>query len=131
MFKNKNELMLHKKREHVVSVSECWNFNAGFCEWDKNCWFLHSEEKIKTDFKCTVCDTNFPSKINYMQHRKMDHENLTPKCKNIVKGPCDYGVNCWFRHNGEMKNNEENHENDSVMQRISKLMEEITKRMAQ
>ena len=34
-----------------------------------------------------------------------DHENLTPKCKNIVKGSCDFGVNCWFRHNKEKKNN--------------------------
>ena len=61
----------------------------------------------------------------------MDHENLTPKCKTIGNGSCDYGVNCWFRHNEEMKYNQENHENDSVMQRILKLMEEMTKRMAQ
>ena len=73
--------MLHKKREHADSVSDCWNFNAGVCEWDKNCWFLHSEEKIKTDFKCIVCDENFQTKMNDMDHTKRNHENVTPKFK--------------------------------------------------
>ena len=138
LFKNNNELMLHKKREHAESVSDCWNFNAGVCEWDKNCWFLHSEEKIKTDFKCIVCDENFQTKMICMDHRKRNHQNLTSKCKNISNGSCDYGVICWFRHNEEKKNSEENHENEyhsnnnnSVMQRILKLMEEMTKKMTQ
>ena len=120
--------MLHYKREHADSVSDCWNFNAGVCEWGKNCWFLHSEERIKTDFKCIVCDEKIQTKMIFMDHRKRNHENLTPKCKNISNGSCDYGS----------KNSEENHENEynsnnnnSVMQRILKLIKEMTKKMTQ
>ena len=137
VLKNKNELMLHKKREHLDFVSDCWNFCAGVCEWDVNCWFKHTKEKenIKPDFKCIICDETFKTKRHFMEHKKRDHENLTPKCKNVDNGSCDYEANCWFRHTKEMPNNEENDidedkvNNHNIMQRILKLMEDMTMRM--
>ena len=138
VYKNKHELMIHKKKEHLDSVSECWNFSAGFCEWDNNCWFKHSEdmEKMRKEFKCTVCDKIFQTKMNFMEHRRSAHPSLTAKCKNIDYGYCDYGVNCWFRHTDEIMNNKEDNENndgsnnpENVMQRVFKLMEEMTIRM--
>ena len=71
-----------------------------------------------------------------MEHRKRDHENLTPYCKNVDNGSCDYEVNCWFRHTKEMMHIEENDVNEdnvnnynNIMQRIFKLMEDMTMRM--
>ena len=86
--------------------------NAGICHWDKNCWFKHSEdiEVLKKDFKCTVCEEIFKNKMNFVEHRKSVHANLTPKCKNNSYGYCDYGVIYWFRLTEEMINNEEDDE---------------------
>ena len=71
-----------------------------------------------------------------MEHRKHEHENITPKCKNTQNGPCFYGVNCWFRHTEKIYD-EENEKNknginglDNVMQRMFRLMEEMTERMS-
>ena len=71
-----------------------------------------------------------------MEHRKSAHPSLSAKCKNIDYGYCDYGVICWFRHTNEIMNNEEDNENndgsnnpENVMQRVFKLMEEMTIRM--
>ena len=46
-FQNKKDLMKHNKEKHLETLSSCWNFEAGSCEFEDNCWFKH--DKIEVD----------------------------------------------------------------------------------
>ena len=46
-FQNKKELMKHNKEKHLETLSSCWNFEAGSCDFEDNCWFKH--DKIEVD----------------------------------------------------------------------------------
>ena len=44
IFENKKDFMIHRKTEHVNSVSECFK-NKNKCRFgEKNCWFRHEKE---------------------------------------------------------------------------------------
>ena len=44
-FELKSEVMKHSKMKHTTSVSVCWNFVAGCCEYkDSLCWFVHEKQ---------------------------------------------------------------------------------------
>ena len=46
-----------------------------------------------------------------MKHRKTNHEENVPACKNEKNGTCKYGnQRCWFKHskNEDIHENEEN-----------------------
>ena len=46
IFNSKKEFMIHRKREHGNIVSECFENENGWCRFgDKNCWFIHDDEK--------------------------------------------------------------------------------------
>ena len=67
-----------------------------------------------------------------MKHRKECHEHLTPQCKNEIKGNCHYGIKCWFRHTENEHENQytdKNIKDESVLQRIFKIMEEMSQRI--
>ena len=45
-----------------------------------------------------------------MRHRKRDHFELLPKCRNHSNEGCHYGPSlCWFRHTENAKKNENDH----------------------
>ena len=49
VFELKRDLMKHSKMEHTKSLSICWNFEAGCCEYeDSFCWFAHENTKVIT-----------------------------------------------------------------------------------
>ena len=96
----------------------------------------HSKEKsqqLSTEFKCNICDTSFLTKREFMVHRKVNHEHLIPQCKNEIKGSCSFGnENCWFKHGINVNKNNENENltsNKSVVDRLFKLMEEMSERI--
>ena len=123
--------------DHAEHVSICWDFLTAGCEFDHlSCWFKHSREKsqqLSTEFKCSLCDVSFLTKREFMVHRKMNHEHLIPQCKYEIKGSCSFGnENCWFKHgkNGNKNNENENlTSNKSVVDRLFKLMEEMSERI--
>ena len=136
-FKTKGDYMHHKKRDHIDHVENCWNFISGICEFDENsCWFRHSSKNDETnsrDFKCIICDQIFLTKNHFMKHRKEVHENLIPKCKNQSNGKYQYGKDkCWFRHSNDEKDNQEYDKNlgdENVIQRLFKIIEEMSQRI--
>ena len=95
VFEINSELMKHNKMKHTESVSVCWNFVAGFCQYeDSFCWFAHEKAKVNMtqySFKCNICDLTFNSRPEFLKHRKLVHIDLVPECKNIKEGPCQYG----------------------------------------
>ena len=72
----------------------------------------------------------------YLRHRKSNHEQILPTCRNFVDGSCIYGSEkCWFKH-GETKDEKESNEkkqneNNDMIQGILKIMEKITEQIFQ
>merc|ERR1712240_661671 len=100
MFKTKHLLMKHNREEHEESISKCWYFESGECEYQDNCWFIHDTEvKDPIEFKCKSCDKIFKTKSEYLKHKKSYHTEMVTSCKRYVKGNCMYDDHtCWFIH---------------------------------
>ena len=60
------------------------------------CWFLH----IRNDetFRCNICNQTFQTKTNFMQHRKLKHNEMVQKCKNKESCVFEKSKLCWFSH---------------------------------
>ena len=101
--------MKHRKTEHLEKVNTCSNFSEGHCEFNESCWY-----KLKIDFKCRICSTMFSTKYEFMHHRKKEHSQNVPQCKNESSGTCHFGMmNCWFNHcENEERNFYENYQNN-------------------
>ena len=94
-FANVANLMVHKKIKHKEKIATCKNFIEGGCPFeDKRCWFLHI--KNSETFNCNICNQNFLTKSQFMQHRKSQHKNMVQICRN--EEGCVYRHSCWFRH---------------------------------
>ena len=138
-FEINSELMKHNKTKHTENVSVCWNFVAGFCQYeDSFCWFAHEKAKVNTNqcnSKCNICDLTFNSRPEYLKHRKLVHIDLVPECKNIREGACPYGdTKCWFKHNLEKyhtkeQNVGENIEYNEVVKKLFDIVEKVTERL--
>ena len=106
------------------------------CEFPENvCWFMHkkpdttlSQQTLK-DYKCGVCEKTFHHKTDFMNHRKQEHAQFVPECKDYRNGVCRYEQNgCWFRH-CEVDHNEMQVVEKSMMERLFEMMENFTERI--
>ena len=127
-------LMRHNKELHIETVSTCWNYALGTCEFgEQGCWFIHSEPLTSPNMHCKLCDKNFPNKLTFHMHRKQYHTALVTPCAQIDS--CKYGEElCWFSHIGNSKSeNGEATANDNkeVLQRIFEIMEKMTERISE
>jgi len=58
------------------------NYNIGGVPFeDMKCWFLQRTDET---FKCTICYETFPSKSNFMLHRKQHHSEMAQECKMVI-----------------------------------------------
>ena len=49
VFDSKKEFMIHRKKEHKESVSECFEYENGWCRFgDQNCWFKHQKKILNS-----------------------------------------------------------------------------------
>ena len=87
-FQNKDDLMKHKKEEHKLKVSVCWNYQAEDCEFqDGTCWFAYKQNNEFTSseqFKCNTCQLTVKTSPEYLRHRKLHHIEMVLICKNIM-----------------------------------------------
>ena len=102
--------MRHKKKVHSEKVVTCWQFAAGTYDFgDQNCWFSHSASKHDLEaakFQCRPCGKEFKFQSDCLKHRKQEHSNIVPPCRNETNGTCKFGkIKCWFNH--ENKQNED------------------------
>ena len=50
-------------------------------------------------FKCNSCDKEFKLRLDFLRHRKKEHEHVVPKCRNEPSKSCKFGdLKCWFNH---------------------------------
>ena len=106
-FKTKSDVMLHNKRAHKEKVQPCRNFAQGHCDFtESECWFSHTKSSkiVKKDFNCNNCDESFHSHRDFMIHRKKQHMELVPKCRE--ENNCNFGDTCWFMHIPYLNENE-------------------------
>jgi hypothetical protein len=115
-FSTKRELMRHKKTMHIENVAICRQYATGTCDFgDQYCWFSHCKSKQNHEvsiFKCKSCEKEFIFQSDCLKHRKQEHTNSVPPCRNERNGTCRFGsLNCWFNHtNLENSNKGENSE---------------------
>ena len=135
-FSRKSDIMKHKKIFHKEKVSTCWKFVAGDCPFsDINCWFNHTKDKLEQldEVECNWCEKVFMTQPELLNHRKKEHIENVPKCRNADIGICRYNEFCWFIHD-QHENDIEVHENQEVIEKIEmmeKQMEKMTKRLNQ
>ena len=49
-FKTKNEMMNHRKSNHLKVVKPCEKFNQNICQFKSDsCWYLHGTEKVNVE----------------------------------------------------------------------------------
>ena len=101
-------LMNHRRDAHPEKRRRCRNHIKGECEFDdegpNGCWWKHSIETSSTktsnpikNLVCNICEESFTNKFELMMHKKKDHEESVPLCRNMNNGHCDFHK-CWFRH---------------------------------
>ena len=133
-YQKKTELMRHNKQMHMETVSPCWNYSLGTCEFgDQACWFRHSEPVTSSNMRCKICDKSFSNKPEYHIHRKQHHTALVTPCYKAQIENCKYGDElCWFSHNeNNQSDNVEATVKNEVIQRIFEIMEKMTERIAE
>ena len=63
IFYQKEELMIHIKSEHSAGVAVCKYYKEGNCHFtSETCWFLHTQGKNISKYKCNYCDHEVESK---------------------------------------------------------------------
>ena len=111
MFNSYNDLMDHRRDEHNSGNKVCHYYKEGSCYFiseDKGkCWYLHQDiDKHSTDttdeFDCKSCEKKFKTRYEVMNHRKDEHEDEVPLCKDFVEGKKCSRNRCWFSHKKNM-----------------------------
>ena len=66
-----------------------------------------------------------------MKHRKSEHSESDPPCKNALNGACGQGqFKYWFTHNdSEMENQNLNVKDPEITVKMLDMMEKITQRL--
>ena len=116
-------LMNHRRDMHPEKRRRCRNEVKGECEFDdkgpNGCWWSHSNKssnlntsKHMTNQTCSICKKEFPNKYVLMMHKKEDHEDSVPLCRNLKNGGCDF-QKCWFRHKDIIKQTKPKDRNSS------------------
>ena len=114
-FRTKGDLMVHRKKAHAEKVRLCRFYEKGCCDrGDSDCWFSHDKTAKKTPetYSCSICENIFGTRSEFMHHRKKEHSETVPKCKDEY-GTCQFGITkCWFKHDEHRTiNTHENTEN--------------------
>ena len=88
------------------------------------------------DYKCKACEEVFKVKSEFMKHRRHEHVESVPLCRDASNGSCQFGkVKCWFNHQEEeIPNGNRNMENgmnvnQEVIDKIFDMMENFTRRI--
>ena len=102
-FRTKQELMVHRKRNHAEKVNACKYYAKGTCHFEDRCWFKHEKDQNSSvNLKCGYCGKILTTKNDLMKHLKKCHIEKVQKCKNFMAGNyCNYEDDCWFRHEDE------------------------------
>jgi hypothetical protein len=98
-FEGRWNFMNHRRDNHPI-VKKCINNQDGKCKFGAgSCWYNHGTISAQGDddtFKCYGCNIMFKVKSHLMKHRRDEHIDKTPLCKN--GSFCFYKENCWWKY---------------------------------
>ena len=99
-FKDKRNLLQHRKKEHYNSVAPCRKYAEGKCPYvNETCYWNHTEKAESENIQCFICGKNYKGKNELMKHRKMEHINVVKLCDKFQEDRCGFQESfCWFRH---------------------------------
>ena len=84
---------------------------------------IFSPQTLK-EYKCGICE-----KVFHHNHRKNEHSQFVPKCREYINGACRYEQNgCWFRH-CDLEPSKMQAAEAAMMDRLFKMMEHFTERI--
>ena len=94
------------KERHPHTIKTCKYFLMGKCDFPESvCWFNHTKDTSSPspqsllEFRCGFCDKVYRNKSQFMKHRKSDHEDSVPDCRDFKNECCNFSANeCWFKH---------------------------------
>ena len=125
--------MKHHKLAHIEKVKQCLFYSERKCDYGEElCCFKHgksSDKQETTKLNCTIWNTDFKLRSDFMNHRKLKHpENVQP-CRNSMNGTCEY-ISCWFKHTDtETENANLNFKNEDMTEKLFNMMEKIVQRL--
>ena len=71
---------------------------------------IKDRKQLFSDYKqCYTCKLEFEGKLNLMNHRKNMHPS-NRKCIYFPDGKCKFGVDCWYVHEEELMDVDEEFE---------------------
>ena len=103
-FTCKPDLMDHRRDIHPELRRTCRYKREGNCRYpDAVCWYSHDKKQDmpatnpEGRHKCITCENKFSSKSQMMRHRKIEHPEIVPKCKDGDR--CTFPLDeCRFIH---------------------------------
>ena len=127
--------MIHRKKAHAEKVRLCRFYEKGNCDrGDSECWFSHEKSAKRTpeSYSCNICENFFGNRFELMHHRKAEHSETVPKCRND-QGSCQFGITkCWFKHEEQHDDTENHNENkQDVIDKLFNIVEQCTERIVQ
>ena len=93
------EKTLQKLWKRWMWVSNGWRTKRMLVEpynWNK---FNPSSSKSKINTDCNICDERFKNKFDVIIHKKDQHRESFPMCRNSKNGLCEFSK-CCLRHDG-------------------------------
>ena len=100
-FRDKWDLMLHRKANHIGAVAPCRKYLNNECGYtDASCWWKHTEIESFTDnLQCFTCNKFFQTKQEMMNHKKNHHGDKVQTCSRYLQGICIFQSKfCWYDH---------------------------------
>ena len=101
-FVDNSDLLIHKNAKHKNVPIPCKYFAKGICMFSEEiCWFSHEiNESIQStkvnEITCRICEEKFSTKNEFMNHRKLKHNNKVAMCRENEN--CKFDTHCWYNH---------------------------------
>jgi hypothetical protein len=133
-FREKWNLMRHRKNQHISFVAPCRNEMDGKCSYTAEmCWWNHNpvQNFPNQNAKCYLCSEAFKSKADMMIHRREHHAGSVKKCFKFAQNNCNFKNNsCWYIHEEEMDTDvikeKENESNDKVEEESEAVFQKVS-----
>ena len=81
------------------------------------------------EYKCGICEKVLHHKTDFMNHRKKEHAQFVPECREYMNGACRYEKNGWWFRHCDVEPAEMQAAEPAMMDRLFKMMEHFTERI--
>ena len=84
-----------------------------------------STTQTLTQYNCGICGKTFQTKSDFMKHRRKDHSDKVPECRDHKNDCCRFQKEtCWFKHEEKLEI-----KSPDMVERLFNMMEKFSERM--